>query len=281
MRKEEKKKKPDLKILAGREYAIVKDNRLIQDSKFTVKKNAGNSLTLSEQKLMAYLISRLSPTDKHFDFQEMSIQEFCMICGIDATKGANYSQIKQTISKLARRLVWLEAQNGDEYMARWIADAIIKKRCGTVSIKLDEKLKPFLLQLHSNYTQYPLHNILRMKSKYGIMLYELLKSYYFSRPVIEFSIEDLKIRLDAQEYKNFTNFKKRVLEPALKDINTYSELYVTAEYEKTGRTYTTAIFSSKDLLKSKDPIEQDEARHRYFNTEKELDQISFFEQIDI
>lgn len=90
---------------------------------------------------------------------------------------------------------------------------------------------PYLLELKKNYTKYQLQNIIPMKSKYGIRLYELLKSY-LNLGKVRFSIEELKIRLDSTNYTNLKDFKRRVLEPALKDIEVYSDLTVEPVFIK-------------------------------------------------
>ena len=85
-----------------------------------------------------------------------------------------------------------------------------------------------------------------------------------------FDIEDLKRRIDASAYKNFTNFKNKVINPALHDINTFSDLLVSVEYKKTGRTFSSVIFTIKDLSMSSIPEEKEEAWKRYQNAERAL-----------
>ena len=48
----------------SRDYLVVKHNAIIQKNKFQVAKNAGNSLSLLEQKILLYVISRIKPEDE-------------------------------------------------------------------------------------------------------------------------------------------------------------------------------------------------------------------------
>ena len=202
---------------------VVKANSLIQKSRY--------KLSLQEQKIILYLISKIMPNDTELKEYKFSIIEFCELCGIDYQQNKQtHAYIKQVIKNLADKSEWIELDEV-ETLIRWIAKARITKRSGIITIKLDEDLIPYLLELKKNYTKYQLQNIIPMKSKYGIRLYELLKSY-LNLGKVRFSIEELKIRLDSTNYTNLKDFKRRVLEPALKDIEVYSDLTVEPVFIK-------------------------------------------------
>lgn len=251
-----------------REFAAVKHNELIQNQHYTLEKGKGESLTLLEQKVLLYVISQIKPTDTELHEQWFDIKTFCDICGFN-TSGANYELLKETITKLKSRVMWLYTDEMETTVS-WIDKATIYKRSGRIKIRLDEDLKPYLLMLQRNYTKIPLFNIIRMKSKYGIALYELLQSYSFMKRDIEFNIDYLKQYLDCENYENITNFKTKVLNPAMRDINTYSNIYCEYELIKCGRQYQKVIFHIKDLIKSSALADVEERIRRTYNVEKEI-----------
>lgn len=269
------------KAADARGYFAVKHNDIIQRQKFQLTKNGGNSMSLLEQKALLYIISQIKPEDTELRYVEFTIKDFYAVCGIDARNGDNYRYFKEVITKLASRTMWL-VEPDTETIVRWIDKAIIYKNNGTIKIRLDSDLQPYLLMLSKNYTKIPLRDVIRMKSKYGIMLYELLKSYAYMGMRMRFDIQDLKEKLDCVSYANFTNFRKYVLEPALNDINKYSEIMVDYELVKTGRTYTDIIFTIKDLEKSKRLEDQEEVARRHLNVEREIDpnQVSLWELLN-
>lgn len=259
----------DLEISQARDFYIVQHNDLVQKQRFKLDKNA-TSLTVNEEKILAYILSQIKPDATALDPITINIKTFCEVIGVEAGETHNYTYLKGVITKLASRVMWLvDKEAKTESIVRYLDDAIM--RPGEVQIFLCKKLGPYLLNLAGNYFQFSFHNILAMKSKYGIQLYKLLKSYCFRFPRLQFTVDDLKMSLDAENYANFTNFKKKVIEPALKDINTYSDLEVTAEYVKTGRTFTHVIFTIKDLGAAKGPEALKEASRRYWNVEKAID----------
>ncbi len=262
----------DVEIGEARDYAIVQHNDLIQNARYKLEKNSGTALTITEQKILLYIISKIKPNAKELEPVIFDIKTFCEVAGMKATDGDNYKLLKAAITKLLSRVMWLyDSEAGTESNVRYIDRVIMQRRNGRVTIRLDDMLRPYLLNLASNYTQFSLHNILCMKSKYGVMLYQLLKSYAFKGPRLKFNIEDLKCRLDCLTYANFTNFKQKVINPALKDINNYTDLQVSAEYVKTGRSFTDIIFTMRDLDKSPRLEDREEAQRRYSNVEREID----------
>ena len=73
-----------------------------------------------------------------------------------------------------------------------------------------------------------------------------------------------------------------MLEPALKDINTYSDLQVTMESKKTGKFITSLVFHTVDLTRENMPEDIVTANERYRNVERELnpDQLAFDDVFD-
>jgi plasmid replication initiation protein len=223
-----------LKMSELRDYKVVKSNDLIQKSRF--------QLSLQEQKIILYLVSKIKPED--IDFQEhiFEIRDFCKICGLEANSGANYKYIKQTLKKLRDRSIWVLLPNGSETTLAWIDKVTINKNSGSVIIKIDNDMKPYLLQLKERFTSYELLYTLAMKSQYSVRMYELLKSYEWKHGQT-FQIEELKRILLAENYTLFPDFKRYVLDISMREINELSDITVTYEIIKEGRKYAKLDFS--------------------------------------
>lgn len=225
---------------------VKKSNDLIQKSRF--------DLTLQQQKIVLYLISQISPYDEDFKLYEFSIPEFCKICGI-SYNGKNLSDLKAAIKDIADKSIWMQISEEKETLLRWIEKPYIAEQDGIVQIKLDNDMKPYLLQLKNNFTSYELIWVLHFKSKYSVRLYELIKSIHFhdleeySR---EYSVDELRKQLDAEKYTAWINLKQRVLEPAISEINAYSDKNITMQPIKRGRSVNRVKFTitSKDALEA-------------------------------
>ena len=190
-------------IQEAREKQVRKANELIQKSHF--------SLSTQQQKIILYLISQISPYDKEFKEYVFNIKDFCEICGLDDKSGGNYTDLKEQI----------------------------KKNSGIIKLRLDEDLKPYLLQLRANYTQYDIIYTLSFKSKYSIRLYELIKSIHYDEASDyekTYRLKEFKALLGADKYTKFSHFKDRVLETAVNEINLFSDKFIIYKTKRQGRS---------------------------------------------
>ena len=105
----------------------------------------------------------------------------------------------------------------------WIEKAYIIPESGTIDIRLDSDMKPFLLHLRQNFTSYELIYTLHFRSKYSIRLYELVKSIHYNELneyKRKYSLDELKRLLDCDTlYTEFKAFRRRVLDIAVNEIN--------------------------------------------------------------
>jgi plasmid replication initiation protein len=201
-------------------------------------------LSTQEQKILLYLISKIKPKDKEFKSYEFNLAEFCNVCGIDMDNGKNYINLKSTLKKLSDKSMWIKMDE-KEILLRWLNDVEISRNSGIIEVQFQEKMKPFLLEIKKNFTQYELLYILGMQSQYSIRLYEILKSYEYKKNIV-FEIEDLKRTLIADTYKLYGDFKRRVLEPAMTEINNLSDIRIAYEPVKQGRKYNKISFSIEE-----------------------------------
>lgn len=253
-----------------RDRYVVKANELIQKSRF--------NLTLQQQKIVLYLISQIERNDKEFKLYSFSIQQFCKVCGINYTSGKNYNDLKEAIKEIAQKVLWIKLPNGKETTVRWIEKAYIDRNTGTIEIRLDEDMKPYLLQLRDNFTQYELVWTLQFNSKYSIRLYELIKSiHYHDLDPYErtYDIDELKRLLDAETYKTYQHFKDRALQVAVDEINSTSDKLVSFVPIKDGR----AVKKIQLHIESKDQGERIKLR-KAIEQDLGSNQVSMWEMLD-
>lgn len=199
----------------ARNAVVTKANAMIQKTRY--------SLSLQEQKIVLFLISKIQPDDTFLTEYIFNIKEFCHVCGITAT---NYDDIKDTLLHLKKKAFWLTINDqGTESCVDWFSTIRINKRSGIVKMKFHEDLHPFLLELRQNFTSFSIYPTLVMKSRYSIRLYELLKSYSNLSEWV-FDLDLLKRKLDAN-YIKFFDFRRRVLDVSMAEINRYTELDIS------------------------------------------------------
>lgn len=223
-------------IITALSYPITKSNTLIQHSRY--------SLTLRQQKILLYIVSQLKPDQTRFDWQVFDIREFCTFCGIDNNNGNNYRNLKAAIKQIKDTSWWVDMENGKSRLISWIQKAEIESGTGKISILLDDDMLPYLLDMKERFTVYSLGCVIAMRSQHSIRLYELLKSLQNKDEKLVFTLPTLKNRLGIgeSEYSNGGDFKKRVIDTAVAEINAITDLNVKYELIYSGRKISKVAF---------------------------------------
>jgi plasmid replication initiation protein len=129
---------------------------------------------------------------------------------------------------------------------------------GRIHCSFHPKLKPYMLQLKEQFTKYRLENILRFKSAYSIRVYELAKSWEGKggfeisvqgfREIMGLECPDKKDKDCKPKYRLYGDLKRKVLERAIKEINSLSDITITYKEKKLGRKVTDLVFTIKKNL---------------------------------
>lgn len=220
------------KKMTSENLMVIKSNDLIRKKK--------SALSARQQKIVLYLIAQIEPHDDDFKEYEFKMKDFCHLCGIRCC-GKAYQEMWQEIEDIADIAIKdVRLPNGWTTMLRWIEKPYYEKKKGIVRIRLDKDMKPFLLELKENFTRYELLNILCMKSKYSIRLYELICSaHYHELETYKnyFELEELRELLNVPEgtYPEFRSLKANVLDVAVQEIEEFTDKRVTYTVDRYGR----------------------------------------------
>jgi plasmid replication initiation protein len=218
---------------------VVKSNALVE---------ASYRLTLNEQRLILSCISQIRRDEPVTDKIMYSVfaSEFAKICGTDPKIA--YQQLQSAAVTLKRREVRITQEpNGQgrrkkTLVANWVQTIEYTEGEGTVKLRFNHDMLPYLTELSRCFTSYKLRNVVCMSSSYGVRIYELLAQWVkFGEK--EISVQWLKENLQIEKkYEKLRDFKRRVLDPAIKDINKNSDLWAKWSQKKTGRKVTHLIF---------------------------------------
>jgi len=233
------------------------------DTKSVTKYNglieASYRLSLNEARIVFYGISLINPVAKEFPLEfKVDIKHFTEMFGIDSRNA--YSMVKQSVmDKFWEREFTFptedNVEDGKKLRVRWINGIEYGDREGYIKIFMNPLLKPFLHQLSGNFTKYYLEHIAQFKSIYSVRFYEMaimhLKRSGLEKCTFIIEIVEIRGRLELNEkYKRFCDFKPRVLEPAKKEINKYSDIKFTYKVKKLGRSPHEIEFTVSKKIKA-------------------------------
>lgn len=230
----------------ARDAQVVQSNSLVRRARY--------SLSLTEQRLVLFLISKIRPGDEELPVIHFTIADFLRIVGL-TDSGSVYADVRDTIQQLADKSFWL-ADGTKSYLCRWIERAQVDS-CGEIIIYLCQDMRPFLLGLLGDFTAFELAFVLRFKSRYSLRMYEFLRSYKYNNLqdvfTLKMPVEELRDVLGTihrdkrgnevdRVFNRYVDFKRFCVEASLREINTLSDMSVGYEEVKRGRKVTDFIF---------------------------------------
>jgi len=235
--------------MSKQELIVYKSNKVIE---------AGYKLSLNEQRLIVSAIAKVNSSKPLLATQrfEVTAKEFAQQFEISEDKA--YQTLQEIAAQLFERYVIIDNPDPTDKdlkytRTRWISAINYYPDMGKVSLVFAPFMLPYLSQLTGNFTFYHINNIGKMSCTYAIRLYELLMQWKTTGKR-EIEIEWLKKQFQLDEnYERMYDLKKYVIEPAVSDINEFSDYQVKWTQRKTGRrvTHLTFEFSEKQLAKPK------------------------------
>lgn len=244
---------------------IVKSNQVVE---------ASYQLSAIEQRIVLAAISYIPKN------QEVSDDELYSV-GVEQLKELGvhektaYRDLKEGINRLYERSINL-ILDGKSIKIRWVQEIQFIDGQSTAGIRFSKPILPFISNLSREFTKYALSDIAGLSSSYAIRIYELLVQYR-SLGKRQLAIEDMRTMLAlGKKYPLFADFKKRVIDTAVEQINEHSPINVEYEQKKTGRKVTHILFTFKEKPKKINlASESIELSERFFKmSDAQLDMFS-------
>ena len=236
---------------------IVKDNALIE---------ASHKLSESEQRLVLLAILKgreFCDSIEELKDKELIIHAEDYMKAFGVERQSAYEALKKAVlglfeAKWGYRFVNSKG-NIEVAYERFTQSAKYVENEATVKFMFANSIIPMLVELERNFTSYEIEQVANLQSRYAMRLYECLIRFKASK-LLNITLDELRFRfglLDT-EYKVMSDFKKRVLDMAVKDINDNTDITVSYDQHKQGRTITSFTFKFKQKAKVKTAkVEQD------------------------
>ena len=222
---------------------IVKDNALI---------NASYNLDLVEQRLILLAIVEARESGNGIDANNpLSVHAESYINHFGVHRNGAYKALKDACDNLFSRQFSYqslsEKGNLTQHKARWVSEIAYVENEALVKLIFSPAIIPLITRLEKRFTGYELEQINELTSAYAIRLYELLIAWRSTGKTPKFDLFDFreKLGVEAHEYLQMSNFKSRVLDPALNQINAHTDIIAKYEQHKSGRKITGFSFTFK------------------------------------
>jgi len=223
-------------------------------------------LTLEETRLVLLTMAQINADDEDFKTYKIRIKD------IEEKTGSlkKRDRVKKMAKDLMRKIIVIEKENGKvvEFM-HWFSYIKYITGEGTLEVRFDPALKPYLLKLKEKFVKIDLLELLKLRSEYAIRFYIFAKTYKNIKQ-IKFDVNKLHEILNTPKSyrKDFRNFRLKVLEISEKEINEKTDLKIEFELKKNGRKVTDIILKIKNtkLIECKKIEEQSQKAVDDFKT---------------
>lgn len=169
-----------------------------------------------------------------------------------------YANLRQATKSMMQKIIEIPIDNNLLQIAPF-SSVFYNTSEGTIAITIDPKLRPFLFNLENRFTTYGYVEASSLASRYSKRLYEML-SQWKNMGLMKVTVQELKTRLklikvdeeqgiEIEQYVDFDNFRRRVLDPAKREINESTDLQVEYYPEREGKKITMLKWTIKIVKK--------------------------------
>lgn len=172
----------------------------------------------------------------------------------ETTRQNGYKRMKEAEETLFNRRFSYIDDKGKVIKSRWIQQVRYLDDEGAIELVFTLAVVNGISRINGAedfFTSYLLEQTASMDSIYSVRLYELLVQWKAAKQTPTFELEKFREQLGVEpsEYKAMCDFKKRVLQVGIDEINEKSDIKISYEQVKRGRSI--AGFKFKVLAKDK------------------------------
>ena len=213
------------------QLSLLDPQTLSKESEVLFQANALTSayydMTPLQKNIMYMVQSMLGPDDTPDKEYILRIRDIMSV-----TESENqYKNLQMATESMMQKIMSIPV-NGNLLQVAPFSSVFYNYGQGTITISIDNKLRPFLFNLDTKFTTFGREDAMNLSSRYAKRLYEML-SQWKSMGIMKITVQELKQRLklhnpDTKEehYPAWQEFRRRVLEPAIDEINTNTDLNV-------------------------------------------------------
>ena len=224
---------------------VVLQNRVVECFK---------SMTLDEKRLFILATplartTKVSSNDPIF----ISSSDFARECAVDLSTA--YTALELASERLFTRFFGYTAENGDRIKMRWVNKVIYKAGLGGSELYFSDEVLLLLREFDAlnPYTKYKKEVVLRLKKDYSLDFYHLAKKHQ-TMGGFQISLDELFEQLGLPEsYRRIGNLKDRVIKPSLEEITANTDIDISYENVKKGRSVVGFKFTVREKPKPKEP----------------------------
>lgn len=232
--------------------------RIITSNTFITAKGL-EELSLKARKLLYIAIAQCRMSDNKFSEYFVTVKDFANMMNISPTHV--YETADEITNELMRSFLQIKPE-GKKKFKKYSLFSSCQYDCGMVKFKLNPDMTDFLLNQTGDFSKPLLEDFMLMKSPYSMAIWHTMQMEMRSKKPtgdkeihFDISLECLRFITNTQDtFKKVNDFKRFVLDKAIKEIYNNCFVRISYVYIKNGRNiigfHFTAISPFKITKKS-------------------------------
>jgi len=249
---------------------VVKSNSLI---------NATYALNMIEQRLILLSIISSRKNSKPITATEaVEIYAKDYVNMFETESGGRvYEGLRDAVVSLYRKELRLEefdskTKNPKIVMTRWVSEIAYIDNEAKINITFAPRIIEEIAELEKRFTTYYIEDIRLLTSAYALRLYELIIAWRSTKKTKMYDVPEFRAMLGVEphQYKLASNFKARVLDIAVSQINERTNIKIEVETHRKGNRILGYSFNFVELLRDPKTVDWvDESPNEYKKQKRE------------
>lgn len=212
---------------------------------------ARTRINFSRPEILAiyFVLKKIDPNQPNFSEILFSTSDFIRVLGLKKS-GRQYQDTKKILLSLKSRAFWMKVEGQSKEIAISFFDYLeVDTATNIFTVRMNRELMPFFLQLKETI-EFPYRVALEMKSVYSYPLLNLIAQHKEEKAfTIELDALREYLSISDEVYREYKEFRRRVLSSALEGINEYSGMKVAMKSNTSGGKVTNITFFIEGELK--------------------------------
>ncbi|SFF02390.1 Protein involved in initiation of plasmid replication [Spirosoma endophyticum] len=196
------------------------------------------------------MLTMISPDDVTFCEYELRVADIIRLFSL-SRDGRSYESIKDAAERLVNKtmVIYHTKEDGNRYrtVIPFLTSAssqVGNTKSESIRVTFHPELKPYLLQLRSEYLEFDVRNLSGVHSQFSIRLYMMLRHQMnLKKTSIRYTVERLRdvFEIGEKEYPLYGNFKQKVLLRACNDLNASTNIRINQMIEERSNRKVAAV----------------------------------------
>ncbi len=265
--------------------------KVVTKNDFIVAKGL-EQLSLNARKLLYLAIAQCRKDDTEFYQYSVSPSELADLWG---TKRSNvYKQADRITDELMRLFISISNDSKKCFVKKHVFENCAYDEERVLTFELHKDMTDMMLKITGDFTQPPMVEVMKIRSKYSIEIWHLMQREMrsvlpgISSPIeFELTIEELRKVTGTEDKLGLTaNFKKKVLDQAIKEIRENLLANISYMDIKRGRKVVAFRFTAENcfgVLKTENMSLRDKKRARagFLTNKRNSGEITFDEMREL